>query len=363
MSINTSDLIRASGMNHQAAQRASTEGRPQPGSVPIPATPITAAPAIPSAYGGGGSEPTGAIATAWHYIQQWVGYVWPNGSAERLDTAAQAWTTAFNSIKSGDTAIDWATNDLASQQSPEVPAAIAHLKDLRVKFGSLAGACLQMATSCNNFAQAIKDAHNKLVDELSEFAAEFVVGEIVFGVLVEVGGELWGNAAMAVRGMAIAQRCARIIEKLVELAKNAARVARRAAESIADVVGKIRSTIEALVNRVPSVVGKDVKTLTRAPEFRFSRNQLHSKYKHAPDFGLNGNCNPENLDRFERILEDFLSSRSTVHIKGTYRGDEGILNVDPTTGLTGIQRVNGEFWSCWKLSADQLQIVLERGSL
>jgi phage-related protein len=121
-----------------------------------------------------------------------------------------------------------------------------------------------MATSCNNFAQAIKDAHNKLVDELSEFAAEFVVGEIVFGVLVEVGGELWGNAAMAVRGMAIAQRCARIIEKLVELAKNAARVARRAAESIADVVGKIRSTIEALVNRVPSVVGKDVKTLTRA---------------------------------------------------------------------------------------------------
>jgi hypothetical protein len=52
-----------------------------------------------------------------------------------LDTAAQAWTTAFNSIKSGDTAIDWATNDLASQQSPEVPAAIAHLKDLKVKFG------------------------------------------------------------------------------------------------------------------------------------------------------------------------------------------------------------------------------------
>src|SRR4051812_3286971 len=94
--------------------------------------------------------------------------------------------------------------------------------------------------------------------------------------------------------------------------KNAARVARRAAESIADVVGKIRSTIEALVNRVPSVVGKDVKTLTRAPEFRFSRNHLHSKYKHAPDFGLNGNYNPENLDRFERILEDFLSSRSTV---------------------------------------------------
>lgn len=45
-----------------------------------------------------------------------------------------------------------------------------------------------------------------LIDELSVFAAEFVVGEIVFGVLVEVGGELWGNAAMAARATVVAQR-------------------------------------------------------------------------------------------------------------------------------------------------------------
>jgi hypothetical protein len=249
MAVNAADLIRASGLNHQAAQRASTAGGPPPTSASIPETPATAVPTFPSAYGGGGSEPTGAIATAWYYIEQWVGYVWPNGSPERLEAAAQAWTTAFNSIKSGDTSIEWATNDLAGQQSPEIPAATAHLNDLKGKLNKAGEACLQMATSCNNLAQAIKDAHQQLIDELAQFAAEFVVGEIVFGVLFEVGGELWGNAAMVARGMAIAQRCARIIEKLIELARAAARIAKAASEIIADVVKNIKGVVAALVTR------------------------------------------------------------------------------------------------------------------
>lgn len=256
MSVNAADLIRASGLNHQAAQRASADGSPPPPPAPLPDTPTTAVPSIPSAYGGGGSEPTGAIATAWHYVQQFVGYVWPNGSPEKLEAAARAWTSAFNVIKSGDTSLEWATNDLAGQQSPEIPAATAHLNDLKGKFDKVGQACLQMATSCNNLAQAIRDAHQQLIDELAEFAAEFVVGEIVFGVLVEVGGELWGNAAMAARAMNIAQRCARIIERLIELARAAARVAKAAREIIANVVKNIKGVVAAIVKR-----DQNVKTL------------------------------------------------------------------------------------------------------
>jgi hypothetical protein len=289
MSTNTADLIRASGLNHQAAQRASTQGGTPPASVPIPDTPIKPAPTIPSAYGGGGSEPTGAIATAWHYVQQWVGYVWPNGSPERLGAAAQSWTAAFNHIKSADTSIEWATNDLASQQSPEIPTATAHLNELKGKVDGLAKSCLQMATSCNNLAQAIKDAHDQLIDELSQFAAEFVVGEIVFGVLFEVGGELWGNAAMVARAMNIAQRCARIIEKLIDLARSAARVARAAGETIKNVVSKIKSVVAAITKRAPaglsssmaeqaSAIGKEISGFpkgTRAAAVAERMSGLH----------------------------------------------------------------------------------------
>lgn len=249
MSTNAAELIRASGLNHQAAERASAGGGPPPAPVAIPDTPSTAVPALPSAYGGGGDEPTGVIATAWNYVQQWVGYVWPDGSPDKLHAAGDAWTAASKAITGGATSIDWATNDLATQRSPEIPAATAHLGDLKAKFTGVSGACLQLATSCNNLAKAISDAHNDLIDELADFAAQFVVGEIVFAALFEVGGELWGNAAMAARAAEVAQRCARIIEKLIELARAAARVAKAAAEAIANVVKNIKSAVAAIVKR------------------------------------------------------------------------------------------------------------------
>ena len=65
-------------------------------------------PTIASAYGGGGSEPTGAIATAWNFIQHTVGYVWPNGSPEKVEVAAQAWTDAGNALRTAADPLDQA---------------------------------------------------------------------------------------------------------------------------------------------------------------------------------------------------------------------------------------------------------------
>lgn len=249
MSHNAADLIKVSGDNHAAANRASADGSTPPPSVPIPTATTTAVPSIPSAYGGGGSEPTGAIATAWNFIQDMVGYVWPNGSPEKLESAAQAWTDAGNAIRTGAGPLDQAKSGLSGQVSPEVPAATQHLADLKSKFDDASGACFNMATSCNNLAQAIKDAHQQLIDELAQFAAEFVVGEVVCAILFEIGGEIWGNALLAARAAVIAQRCARIIEKLIELARGAARIAKAAAEAIAKVVEKVKSAVAALVTR------------------------------------------------------------------------------------------------------------------
>lgn len=264
MSVNAAELIRASGLNHQNAQRASTEGGPPPESVSIPNNPATAVPSIPSAYGYGGKEPTGAIATAWKYIQEWVGYIWPDGDPEKLKSAALAWNAAATAIRNAGTSLDWAKNDIAGQQSPEIPAATAHLDDLKGKLDKLAGACNNIESSCNNLAQAIDDAHTQLIDELSQFAAEFVVGEIIFAAAFEIGGELWGNALMAARASVIAQRCARIIEKLIELARGAARLAKAATEAIAKVAENIKTAVAAVVKR--SNVDRNADALVKYTE-------------------------------------------------------------------------------------------------
>ncbi|WP_396912391.1 hypothetical protein [Mycolicibacterium sp.] len=83
-----------------------------------------------------------------------------------------------------------------------------------------------MATSSNDLAQAIKDAHQQLIDEL------------------------WGNAILADWAAAIARRCARIIEKIIELARGAARAAKAPVEAIAKVVENVRkSVVAAMVTR------------------------------------------------------------------------------------------------------------------
>lgn len=293
MSTNTADLIRVSGLNHQNAERASTVGGPPPAPVPIPESPATAVPTVPSAYGYGGNEPTGAIATAWQYVQQWVGYLWPDGDPERLEAAARAWNTAATTIRNAGTALDWAKDDLTGQQSPEIPAATAHLADLKGKFDTVAGACNSIERACNNLSQAIKDAHDQLIAELAEFAAEFVVGEVIFGVLVEVGGELWGNAAMAARAVIVAQRCATIIQELIELAKGAAGVAKAAGDAVAGIVKEIKDAIPASTTQDPNAqrlielteqalreFGQGIITLSPAQQAAIKRHPwLYNTYK------------------------------------------------------------------------------------
>ncbi|GLE57220.1 hypothetical protein NJBCHELONAE_25280 [Mycobacteroides chelonae] len=267
MSHNAAELLKASGDNHAAANRASTEGSTPPPSVPLPVHTATGVPAIPSAYGGGGSEPTGAIGKAWHYIQQWVGYVWPNGSPEKLEAAARAWTTVANSINTGGGPLDQAKASIGDQKSPEIPSATSHLADLKGKLASASGACLAMASSCNDLAQAIKDAHDELKDELAQFAAEFIVGEVIFAVAFEIGGELWGNALMAARAMVVARRCATIIEKLIQLARQAARIAKTAGEKIKALVDKIKSIVAAIAKRSPEASRLDPDDLLALADY------------------------------------------------------------------------------------------------
>ncbi|MFC8831527.1 colicin D domain-containing protein [Streptomyces sp. NPDC057137] len=92
--------------------------------------------------------------------------------------------------------------------------------------------------------------------------------------------------------------------------------------------------------------------------------QLKKKYnKHAADFGLPKNYNFKNGEKWADVIREHVNSSETFRLGGTYRGDDVVHHLNPSTGLNVMHTVNGQFISGWKLNPQQLNNVLMRGSL
>jgi len=95
--------------------------------------------------------------------------------------------------------------------------------------------------------------------------------------------------------------------------------------------------------------------------FRTSDAQLQSKFKHAPAFGVDGNWNSVNRERFRQALSRHVQGAETI--VGTYRGDRVYHYYNPNTMLNVIQKPDGDFVSGWRLGPDQRTNIESRGSL
>jgi hypothetical protein len=91
--------------------------------------------------------------------------------------------------------------------------------------------------------------------------------------------------------------------------------------------------------------------------------QLQAKFKHAEDFGVTGNYNKANADKFSSAINQHINSKGVQSIQGTYRGQSVIHYVNPNTGLNVISSPSGQFISGWRLNPAQLQNVLKHGGL
>jgi uncharacterized protein involved in type VI secretion and phage assembly len=100
-----------------------------------------------------------------------------------------------------------------------------------------------------------------------------------------------------------------------------------------------------------------------ATSIKIDSRQLQKKFKHAGDFGIDGNWSSTTAGEYEAALQRHVSDPATKVISGTYRGKQAIHYVNPKTGLNVITDSKGTFVSGWKLNPDQLNNVLTRGSL
>jgi Colicin D len=114
----------------------------------------------------------------------------------------------------------------------------------------------------------------------------------------------------------------------------------------------------------PPYTGPSTPELTDEVPLRTDRAQIERKYdKHASDFGISDPKGSAAFDKFADALKQFIHDPSTLHIKGTFKRQPVILNYNPDSGLCVVQDLDGSFRSAWKLSAEQAQNVLTRGSL
>jgi hypothetical protein len=91
--------------------------------------------------------------------------------------------------------------------------------------------------------------------------------------------------------------------------------------------------------------------------------RLQHAFKHAKDFGVNGNPSKQTLADFAVKIKAHVAAPTTRAISGFYRNRAVTHYLDPATGLNVIQSADGRFLSAWKLGAQQLKHVLETGNL
>jgi len=102
----------------------------------------------------------------------------------------------------------------------------------------------------------------------------------------------------------------------------------------------------------------------KSDKITFDSKQLKRKFKHAIDFGVNGNPNKQGLAEFENAIKNHVNSSNTMDIKGTYRWDQDVSHYfDPKTNLDVIIDINGNFISAWRLSEKQTSDLLEKGNV
>ena len=150
-------------------------------------------------------------------------------------------------------------------------------------------------------------------------------------------------------------------EMIGKIAVSARKLGLKTTEGVKDFADLSKRILGNEVGAVGKLVDK-AKGASR--EIITLKTQLQRKFKHAKDFGINGNANKQTLTQFSDAITNHVKAPTTKVIKGTYHQTQKVIHyVAPSTGLNVMKDYQGKFISTWKLSPEQLKNVLERGSL
>lgn len=165
------------------------------------------------------------LPAGWEWIQSVCGAVWPNGDPGRLRNAASSWRTAGEDLRAAANHVSLAQVAMAENTTPELGLAYATLQEYRGNLTSLADGCTGLGEACDEYANGLDEAHQGILQELTELLAVTIVleaGGVLLAAFSFGASAVLGNAAVMARiGMA-GTRVTAIIARLAEVAGSVA---------------------------------------------------------------------------------------------------------------------------------------------
>jgi hypothetical protein len=239
-----------------------------------------------------------------------------------------------------------------------------------------------LAAACEALAHHLDVAHSQIEGELTSLV-EWTAGIEITGGLLSIvtfgAAEAPTQAVEGARISATAARVAVLVERFLGLARAVADSLAPLADRALEVSSRLRVFLDArLTHAAVTVVGRyrmlrlsgDAGAIGRLgseaagfPKFVASAVQLESKFKHATDFAVLLPRGREGFAAFHRALADFVTRPGTTRIYGKLHREPAILNYDRMSRLVVVQRLDGEFWTGWRMSARQLRHVMDDGVL
>ncbi|WP_114422403.1 colicin D domain-containing protein [Nocardioides houyundeii] len=358
-----SRLLATSGDNHGRAEAAAA-GRVYNADTSWPASHFVHYRPPPPPASLGANNPDLGLVQTW-VLDHVEGFIWPGADVHQLLAAAAAWQSTASSIADLEHQCDEAITLLERQHSPEVPLATTALADLRSLIGQTAQEMHAIASSCEEYAEAVRTTHERtlaLINEICQMIVEGIAFSAVVGLLSSgIGAGAAGTAAMARIATQTPRFHALLVTLRVTTTKAVTRL-RQASNRLDEVrrrAGKYpRVRDERGSIRLPGPPGRYGK-----PEF--PEKSLRRKFKHAGAFGVSGPYNPANAGRFERALREFIDSAGVIAKSGTMRGqaEPVVFHYDEVTRKCVVTDECGRFISGWVLSTDQLAAVIRKGHL
>ncbi|MFF0547305.1 MULTISPECIES: HNH/ENDO VII family nuclease [Nocardia] len=212
------DLLEVTATNHANANQLSVIGGADTdlafgaGSLAW-MQPIT----LPALFGGSSEAPSW-----WDKIAEYTqGEVWPSGNPENLRNVATQWSfygdelLPYHSFQA-------ARDAISGQQTPEVQQILDQITILENQGKTLTAQFKILAKSCADYALAIENTRKEILTLLGEFAAVFVIGEVVSWGLASYSFGLTaagGTAALAARAAVVGSRIATLCRNLATTAQ------------------------------------------------------------------------------------------------------------------------------------------------
>ncbi|KZS79945.1 hypothetical protein B4U45_18375 [Mycobacterium persicum] len=285
-----SDLLATTAVNHQNADQQSAMNNAGAPAFPPTAKPMFLVPAIPSAEGGHSDVPGW-----WHTIQAYVqGEMWPNGHQDKLRAAADAWHGAARELRAAaDIANDGVIESVRAQKSPEFPVAATNCTLDRDSLKAVADGFDAAGTACSDYAQAIDDAHSKILHEMAALGATVAVTEAVAAVLIPFTAAISEGVSKVVdvaRLVATGARIATIIREFRVAAEASSLPTVSALGNAVRAVGELSPLLSARAQlflaegAIPGLLGTEGLDLLSRPYIRVgTREAVEAAARRTPD--------------------------------------------------------------------------------